>query len=632
MAVIAVVGGLGAPGATTSALALLLAWPLADGRKVLLVECDPDGGAALAGALEGRVEAVYGLRNLAVADRRGLLAEALWEQLIDVSPGGTGDRLLLPGLTDPAQAAGLAYTWEPLVEMLRGLHTQGYDVLLDLGRSGAHGPGAVLARRADCVAATIRTTLRGLSTARPRLAALREDLAAAGNGADGLGLLLVTEGPYPAADVTRELQLPVHGELPYAPRPARVLSDGGDSTDRRFIRSELMRAARTVADRLLAVAQERRRRLTPAQASAGPEWEAPQLRQAPGWGEQPQVPAWGEPQPVAHAPEVSDGFQGYAAGGYQQPEPSEGYQGYAAAGGYRQPEPGHAAGAGAGDGWGGPVPGTTDAATGEPAVAPPYGGASRALEAEAMDTALRQQAWLDGGARRAPEAEAMDTALRQQAWLDGGARRAPEAEAMDTALRQQAWPDGWAPTVRGGQEQPAATPQGRDAGIAGLARVVGDYALEPPPAPARAEEPAARSWLDGAAVPTGGAAELTPVPPGLVPGVPAAGQAFASPAGQVFVPQAGPVQVRPGATPYPPATAGAPPLAGVAPHPAVPYPPPTAGAPPLAGVAPHPAVPYPPPTAGAPSLAGIAPHPAAPEPFPAPTEETETQGEVLRAR
>ncbi|MGC0315040.1 hypothetical protein [Kitasatospora acidiphila] len=604
MAVIAVVGGLGAPGATTSALALLLAWPLADGRKVLLVECDPDGGAALAGALEGRVEAVYGLRNLAVADRRGLLAEALWEQLIDVSPGGTGDRLLLPGLTDPAQAAGLAYTWEPLVEMLRGLHTQGYDVLLDLGRSGAHGPGAVLARRADCVAATIRTTLRGLSTARPRLTALREDLAAAGNGADGLGLLLVTEGPYPAADVTRELQLPVHGELPYAPRPARVLSDGGDSTDRRFIRSELMRAARTVADRLLAVTQERRRRLTPAQTSAGPEWGAPQPPQAPGWGEQPQVPGRGEPQPVAHAPEVSGGFQGHAAGGYQQPEPSEGYQGHAAEAGYQQPEQGYAAGAGAGDGWGGPVPGTTDAAAGEPAVAAP-----------------------DGGARRGSEAGAMDAALRQQAWPDGGARRGSEAGAMDTALRQQAWPDGWARTVRDGQEQSAATPQGRDAGIAGLARVVGDYALEPPPAPARAEEPAARSWLDGAAVPTGGAAELTPVPPGLVPGVPVAGQAFASPAGQVFVPQAGPVQVRPGAAAYSPATAGLPPLAGVAPHPAVSYPPASEGSLPLAGVAS-----YPPATVGSPPLAGIAPHPAAPEPFPAPAEETETQGEVLRAR
>ncbi|MDH6119887.1 hypothetical protein ABH930_001127 [Kitasatospora sp. GAS204A] len=262
MAVIAVTGGLGAPGATTSALALLLAWPLAAGRKMLLAECDPDGGAVLAGALEGRVEAVYGLRNLAVADRRGLLAQSLWDQLIDISPDGEGSRLLLPGLTDPAQAAGLAYTWEPLVEELHALDSQGYDVLLDLGRSGAFGAGAVLARRADAVVATVRTTLRGLSAARPRLAALREDLESAGTGGDALGLLLIAEGPYPAADVTRQLDLPVLGVLPYAVRTARVLSDGGDSTDRRFIRSELMRTARTAADRIQGLVEQRRARLS----------------------------------------------------------------------------------------------------------------------------------------------------------------------------------------------------------------------------------------------------------------------------------------------------------------------------------------------------------------------------------
>src|SRR5581483_7033163 len=36
MAVVAITGGTGAPGATTSALALLLAWPLSPGRRVLL--------------------------------------------------------------------------------------------------------------------------------------------------------------------------------------------------------------------------------------------------------------------------------------------------------------------------------------------------------------------------------------------------------------------------------------------------------------------------------------------------------------------------------------------------------------------------------------------------------------------
>ncbi|MEU9040182.1 MULTISPECIES: hypothetical protein [unclassified Kitasatospora] len=275
MAVIAVVGGPGAPGATTTALALLLAWPLQPGRRILLVEADPDGGAVLAGALEGRVEAVYGLRNLAVADRRGLLAQTIWEQLIDLSPDGDAERLLLPGLTDPTQAPGLAYTWEPLAELLHAVEQQGYDVIVDLGRSGATGASAVLARRADVVAVTVRTTLRGLSSIRPRLSALAEDLASAGTGSDALGLLLVAEGPYTRAEVARELGLPVLGMLPHATRTAKVLSDGGDTTDRRFIRSELMRTARSAADEVQLLVRRRRQRLAPGAGSAARPGQAP---------------------------------------------------------------------------------------------------------------------------------------------------------------------------------------------------------------------------------------------------------------------------------------------------------------------------------------------------------------------
>ncbi|MDH6114157.1 hypothetical protein P3T36_000558 [Kitasatospora sp. MAP12-15] len=336
MAVIAIVGGPGAPGATTTALALLLSWPLAPGRKVLLVECDPDGGAALAGALEGRVEAVYGLRNLAVADRRGLLAETLWDQLVDISPAGNGERLLLPGLTDPAQAAGLAYTWEPLVEVLHALEPRGYDVLLDLGRSGALGPGAVLARRADAVLATVRTTLRGLSSARPRLAALREDLESAGSGADALGLLLIAEGPYPAADVTRELGLPVLGQLPHAVRTAYVLSDGGDSTDRRFIRSELMRTARSAADQIQELVQRRRARIAATGATAVPA-AVPAAEPQHAHHAQPPQPVQQElPQPGSWPggqPYAAPSGQLYAPG----PEQATGYDGQAYAQPYSQP-------------------------------------------------------------------------------------------------------------------------------------------------------------------------------------------------------------------------------------------------------------------------------------------------------
>jgi hypothetical protein len=299
MAVVAISGGPGAPGATTTALALLLAWPLAEGRRAVLLECDPDGGAVLAGALEGRLDAGYGLRHLAVADRRGRLAETLWEQLVDLSTDGAGNRLLLPGLTDPAQAPGLAYTWEPLVAACHDLDAAGCDVIVDLGRNGAHGPSAPLARRADAVLVTVRTTLRGLSAARPRVAALAGDLDANGTGSDALGLILVHEGPYAAAEVGRALGAPVLGLLPYEPRSARVLSDGGDSGDRRFVRSALMRAVRSTADEVRLLTGRRRLRLGTAATHAAAPTAAPQAAPFP----QPEPPSQQyqpQPQPAVH--------------------------------------------------------------------------------------------------------------------------------------------------------------------------------------------------------------------------------------------------------------------------------------------------------------------------------------------
>ncbi|GAA4872379.1 hypothetical protein GCM10023235_59260 [Kitasatospora terrestris] len=328
----------------------------------------------LAGALEGRVEAVYGLRNLAVADRRGLLSQTIWEQLLDISPQGNGERLLLPGLTDPAQAPGLAYTWEPLVEALHALEPLGYDVILDLGRNGAAGPGAVLARRADAVAVVVRSTLRGLSSARPRIAALRDDLETNGTGADALGLLVIGEGPYPVGDVAREFAVPALGVLPHAPRTARLLSDGGDTGDRRFIRSELMRTARTAADRMQELVAIRRRRLAPAQVTqAAP----PQYDAAPAGGPAGgPVAGWaGATGPVVAAP--GSGYERPAPGpvGGRGPVPGSGYErpagGGVPQGGYATqaaqvtqvaPPPYDAAPAGGPVGGLGPVAGWTGAA------------------------------------------------------------------------------------------------------------------------------------------------------------------------------------------------------------------------------------------------------------------------------
>ncbi|MEW2471084.1 hypothetical protein AB0919_39795 [Streptomyces sp. NPDC046994] len=261
MAVIALAGCSGAPGVTTSALALLLSWPLEAGRRMILCECDPDGGAVLHGLLQASLGDRYGLRNLSVAARKGEFSDAFWRQLIDLS-GEDGaresprDRLLLPGITDPAQAASLGSVWKILAQMFRGIDAEsGHDVLIDLGRRGAYGPSGVLAEQADAVFVVVRNTLRCLQAAEGRVRALEESVG-------DVSVLLINEGPYPAGEVQRVLQVPVVATLPYAPKDALVLSDGAEQP-RHFPKSPLMKAARTASTLLVQRAAMRRARLDP---------------------------------------------------------------------------------------------------------------------------------------------------------------------------------------------------------------------------------------------------------------------------------------------------------------------------------------------------------------------------------
>ncbi|WP_455362581.1 hypothetical protein [Streptomyces sp. SYSU K21746] len=269
MAVIALAGCSGAPGVTTSALVLLLSWPLEPGRRMVLAECDPDGGAVLHGLLQGTLGDRYGLRNLSVAARQGDLGDAFWRQLIDLGSEegkkeSPRDRLLLPGITDPAQAASLGSVWKALGVIFRGIEAEhGHDVLIDLGRRGAFGPSGVLAEQADAVFVVVRNTLRCLQAAEGRVRALEERVG-------DVGVLMINEGPYPAGEVQRVLQVPVVATLPYAPKDARVLSDGTEQP-RHFTKSALMKAARTGSTLLVQRAAMRRARLDPSTFAAGGE-------------------------------------------------------------------------------------------------------------------------------------------------------------------------------------------------------------------------------------------------------------------------------------------------------------------------------------------------------------------------
>lgn len=218
-------------GVTTTALALTLASP----RASLLAECDPAGGTVRAGYLRGAVPADHGLYHLAAAQRLGPthFVNAFASHLRPMDK--EGHRKLLPGLTDPAQAAALGRTWPALAEALRILSADGgYDVFVDAGRlvveAGRLHPTltpAPLLHRADRVLVVVRTDQPSLALARHVVEPLRAELDERGTGAEALALLLIESGPYRLRQIGEAFRAPVAACLPWDPETAGFLASGG---------------------------------------------------------------------------------------------------------------------------------------------------------------------------------------------------------------------------------------------------------------------------------------------------------------------------------------------------------------------------------------------------------------------
>jgi hypothetical protein len=206
----------GSPGVTTAALALAFGWP----GSVIVAECDPSGGSILAGTMAGHLPGGPGLVEHAIEAGRNPIAAAsgLTSQLIALD--GKRTRMLLPGLTDPRQAAGLSAAWPGVAGSLTA---QPCDVIADCGRldGGAGAPLAVISA-ASTVALVLRPTLRQAWAARPRV----EMLAALLGGTSRIVLLLTGTGTYPAREIAGALDLEVAASLPDDPRSAAVLSEG----------------------------------------------------------------------------------------------------------------------------------------------------------------------------------------------------------------------------------------------------------------------------------------------------------------------------------------------------------------------------------------------------------------------
>jgi hypothetical protein len=208
-----------------------------------VAECDASGGDILAGLLSGHVPVGHGLVEHAIEAGRSRqpAAASLSAQLMPLDDVRT--RMVLPGLTDPRQAAGLASAWPAVAAALAA---QPADVIADCGRldAGQGQPHAVLSA-ACTVSIVLRPTLRQVWSARPRIEMISQLLG----DSSRLTLLLTGPGTHSAHDVAHAIGVPVAAVLPADSRTASLLSDGVGG-QRQLGRGPLMRSARAAGQAL----------------------------------------------------------------------------------------------------------------------------------------------------------------------------------------------------------------------------------------------------------------------------------------------------------------------------------------------------------------------------------------------
>ena len=227
---IALSGTKGAPGVTTTCLALAAIWHR--DSTVLLVEADPDGGA-LAARLGLSQEP--GIGTLAVAGRHDLSIAAL----DDHAQAGPAS---VPVIVAPSSPIHIRAALRAVARSI-GRCTAAMDgnVIVDLGRLDTESPSLALAAAAGRVIFLARPTIEGVDALAVRLGELVELRSRA-------GLVTVGEGPYSGEEIAEVLSIVNVGHLPYDTGGASaVLSGAGNAFSGR---RPLLRALVSLADRL----------------------------------------------------------------------------------------------------------------------------------------------------------------------------------------------------------------------------------------------------------------------------------------------------------------------------------------------------------------------------------------------
>lgn len=315
MALIAIAADKGAPGVTTTALALAAVWP----RPVLLAECDPAGGDLvyrLPAADGSRLDPRRGLLSLAVAARRGLQPHQAWEHTQKLN-GGLD---ILTGVTNAEQGAGLNLLWGPVGRVLAA-NSQA-DVIADCGRLGVDGPHYDLLAEAALIVLVTRPSLGEVIRLRDRVASVTAAMQKRGRPGAGSDVVVIADYKQIRTSVAeighalKQASIPgrVTGGLADDPRGADLLrGEWGGKLDK----SLLIRTARDIAENLAS-----RLPSMPQAGVGGPGGTAGAVRGQAGAGEPYVSPStWAAGPGARHAP-ARAGYPPRPEPGAASPAPS----------------------------------------------------------------------------------------------------------------------------------------------------------------------------------------------------------------------------------------------------------------------------------------------------------------------
>jgi MinD-like ATPase involved in chromosome partitioning or flagellar assembly len=231
MTLIVLVSAKHSPGVTTAGLAFVTAW--STDHDAVLIEADP-AGADVATRLV--VPSDPGLVSLAAARRHGAHAAGALHRHLHPLPVG-GSVLLAPSAPDQSASAFGSVAPGVLAELATG---PGLAVI-DCGRFAPGSAARLALRAAELVLVVSRPSVDDVVHVRSRLDALVSDAG------DRLGVLLIGERPYGAAEVEAAVGVRVAGILADDPRGAASLYQAATPAAARRIL--VVRSARSFLER-----------------------------------------------------------------------------------------------------------------------------------------------------------------------------------------------------------------------------------------------------------------------------------------------------------------------------------------------------------------------------------------------